>query len=105
MPLQFNIAHIVKHGYARKVPFLVAVVRACAVASSGDAHVTLADPTGTLSATVHARALAAHPDLETGAAIILKKVRPAALLMAAFVCDRVLCLCVCACACVSGLCM
>ena len=75
MPLQFNIAHIIKYGYARKVPFLVAVVRACAPATSGDVHATLADPTGSLSATVHRRAITAHPQLDTGAAVILKKAR------------------------------
>jgi len=42
----------------------------------GDAKLTLADPTGRITATVHRAALAAEPLLTKGAVLLLQKVKP-----------------------------
>lgn len=71
--LQYNIGYILDNRRVKKIPRLVALVKAV-VPTDADFKVTLRDPTGEIDGALQRKASELHPSIVSGAVVVLEQV-------------------------------
>jgi hypothetical protein len=71
--LKYSIDHILENRRIKKIPRLVALVKAV-VPTDADFRITLRDPTGEIDGALQRKAIELHPSIISGAVIVLEQV-------------------------------